>query len=164
MRLIRILTQNKSSIFLTFLLIYILFWFIIESYKQLIKSNKISVDYQTSNFYFILSKLNINLLLIDPFLLDHLFIRQFSFQQFSKRLITFGISNNSIPLIYPLFSIKNLSIKTSIDHIFIEYNQKIIHLAILHNEKTYFLIRKNTIQLPINVELSYGDKPRAIEQ
>jgi hypothetical protein len=164
MGLTRFVIQNKSFILLI-VFIYILFWFMLVTFKQPTKLNEISVDDQNhpsaSNFDFILeylSTFNINLLLIDPILLNHLFILQFSFEKFPKRLITFGISNNSIPSNHPLFSIK-----TSIDHIFIEYNQHIIHLAILHEEKTYFLIQKNTIQLPTDVELSYGDKLRAIE-
>jgi hypothetical protein len=172
MGLIRLLIQNRS-----FILLSLLIWFTIGSLKLSTNFNKIPKTYQikasSSNFYFIfeyLSKFNINLLLIDPFVLDYLFIHHLSFEKLEKRLITFGIFHDSIPLIYPLFSFQNFTIimsknvqKPSIDHIFIEYNQQYIHLAILHQEKSYFLIRKNTAQLPIDIELSYGDTLRVIE-
>jgi hypothetical protein len=172
MGLIRVLVRKKSCI-----LSILFIWFMIGRFKLLTNFNKIPITYpvkvSTTNFYFILdylSKFNINLLLIDPFLLDHLFIRHLSFKQLQKRLITFGIFNDSISTIHPLFSLQNLTIRisrnshnSSVDHIFIEYNQHIIHLAILHKEKSYFLIQKNTVQLPVDIELSYGDTLRVIK-
>ncbi|CAF0913256.1 unnamed protein product [Rotaria sordida] len=176
MDLIRLLKHYK--LFMAFcLFIYILFWLIVGIFEQSKKLNEISVSYHINtsiaNINFILkylSKFHINLLLIDPFLLDYLFIRQLSFQKLQKHFITFGISYDSIAIIHSLFSVKKFSLtisksfkNTSIDHIFIEYNQQYIHLAILHEEKSYFLIRKNTAQLPIDIKLSYGDTLRIIE-
>jgi hypothetical protein len=164
MGLIHLLVQNKLFILLS-LFIYIFLWLTIPiSYQN---------DFSTSNLFIILehlSKFNINLLLIDPFLLDYLFIRQLSFQQVQQRLITFGIFNESMQSIHLLFSVTNFSIKISksfkklsLDHIFIEYNQQIIHLAVLYEENSYFLVQKTTAQLPIDVKLSYGDTLRVIE-
>ncbi|CAF1098910.1 unnamed protein product [Adineta steineri] len=161
---------NKKLFILFALSIYILLWMLVGFFKQSINSQYYQNHILNSNISLVLeyiSKLNINLLLIDPVVLDYLFIRHLSLQ---KRLITFGILNESIPFLDPLFSIQNFSItlstnmkKTSIDHIFIEYNQQIIHLAILHKQNSYFLIHKNTAQLPIDIKLSYGDTLRILE-
>jgi len=124
-----------------------------------------------STFYFILDHLfdlKLNLLLIDPFVLDFLFIRQLSFDKFDKQLITFGIVNQSFETFFQYFQEKKFSIKISrnisIDHIFIEYKQKIIHLAILYPYHSYYLIQKNTLSLSDQIQLSYGDTLRAVEQ
>jgi hypothetical protein len=169
MGLIHLLVKNKLSILLS-LFIYIFLWFTIGILKQSTIPISYQNDFSTSNLYIILehlSKFNINLLLIDPFLL---FIRQLSFQQLQQRLITFGIFNESMQSIHLLFSVTNFSIKISqsfnkpsLDHIFIEYNQQIIHLAVLYEENSYFLVQKTTVQLPIDVKLSYGDTLRVIE-
>jgi len=172
MGVVRILIHNKLLILLSLLI-----WLTVGCLKISTKFNQTSkisqIKFSTSNIYFIfeyLSKLNVNLLLIDPFVLDYLFIRHLSFQYIQKRVITFGIFDDSIRLIIPLFSLKNCSIKisknfetTSIDHIFIEYNQQVIHLAVLYQEKTYFLIRKNIAQLPFDIKISYGDTDRVIQ-
>jgi hypothetical protein len=159
----------------SWILFSLIIWFIVGSVKLSRRFNQSSTSYRidllNSNFDFILkylSKFNIDLLLIDPFLLDYLFIRQLSFKQYHRPLITFGIFNDSIPIIHRLFSLQNLSIiisqKSSIDHVFIQYNQQIVHLVVLHKKKTYFLIEKNTRTLPMNIKnLTYGDTLRAIE-
>jgi len=124
-----------------------------------------------STFSFILVdlyELKLNLLLIDPYVLDYLFIRQLSFEKFDKQLITFGVIDLSFEIFIQYFQEKNFIIKISknisIDHIFIEYKQKIIHLAILHPYYSFYLIQKNTLSLFDNIQLSYGDTLRAIEQ
>lgn len=124
-----------------------------------------------STFSFILDdlyELKLNLLLIDPYVLDYLFIRQLSFEKFDKQLITFGVIDLSFEIFIQYFQEKNFVIKISknisIDHIFIEYKQKIIHLAILHPYYSFYLIQKNTLSLFDNIQLSYGDTLRAIEQ
>ena len=130
------------------------------------RSNQNSIRLSSSNFYFILNylaKSPIKIILIDPFVLDYLFIRQLSFEQLQRRLITFGVFNDSIETVRSLFSFQNISITTSKDHLFIEYNQQIIHLAILHEQESYFLIEKNSLQIPDDIQLSYGDVTRVIE-
>ncbi len=125
-----------------------------------------------SLFYFILDhlfKLELNLLLIDPYVLDYLFIRQLSFDKLDKRLITFGIIDQPFEIFFQYFQKKNFSIKISIknisiDHIFIEYKQKTIQLAILHPYYSFYLVQENTLSLSDDIQLSYGDKLRAIEQ
>ena len=54
--------------------------------------------------------------------------------------------------------------KTSIDHVFIEYENKTVHLAILHKYNSYYLIQENTHPLSNDIHLSYGDTLRAVEQ
>jgi hypothetical protein len=162
--------QYKLLIFISLII-----WFIIGNVRLSTRLNQNSATYQIdllkSKFNLILkylSKFHIELLLIDPILLDYLFIHQLSFQKYHQPLITFGIFNESISIIRPLlFSLRNLSIiisqNSSIDHIFLEYNQHIIHLAVLHKKKTYFLIEKNIASLPMTIKLTYGDTLRAIE-
>lgn len=53
--------------------------------------------------------------------------------------------------------------KTSTDHIFIEFKRKIVHLAVLHKYKTFYLVERNEISLTQDIQLSYGDKLRAID-
>jgi len=124
-----------------------------------------------STFSFILDdlyELKLNLLLIDPYVLDYLFIRQLSFEKFDKQLITFGVIDLSFENFVEYFQNKNFIIKISknisIDHIFIEYKQKIIHLAILHPYHSFYLVKKNSLSLSNDIQLSYGDTIRAIEQ
>ncbi len=110
-----------------------------------------------------------NLLLIDPYVLDYLFIRQLSFEKLDKRLITFGIIDQPFEIFFRYFQKTNFSIKISvknisIDHIFIEYKQKTIQLAILHPYYSFYLVQENTLSLSDDIQLSYGDKLRAIEQ
>lgn len=168
MSLIRVFIQNKFFIFFTLII-----WFVIGGLQLSIKIRNNSRIYQTDqlkpNINFLLeylSKLNLNLILIDPFVLDYLFIQHLPLKYFQKRLITFGIYNNSLSLIHPLYSLKNCTIQisktSSIDHIFIEINQQFIHLAILHEQKTYFLIEKNHIKLPNDIKLSFGDTTRVV--
>lgn len=171
MGLIQIFVHNKLFILLTLVI-----WFVIGGIQLSTKFNKNPKLYQinpsTSNLNLILKyllKLNINPILIDPSLLNYLFIQHLPLKQFQKRLITFGIINDTLPLIHPLFSLQNFSItisknlqQSTIDHIFIEYNQQIIHLAVLHKRESYFLIEKNTAKLSINMRLPYGDTLRVI--
>lgn len=172
----RLLNFCKLSILLV-IVIYILFRLRNGIFSHSITSNKSSVSYDTNalhtNFYFIIKhllKLRVDLLLIDPYFLDCLFIRELSFQNLEIRFITFGITADSIQALdsliledkFSIFISKSVN-NTSVDHIFIEYEQQIVHLAILHEEKSYFLIRKSTVTLPIGVKLSYGDTVRVIE-
>ncbi|CAF1633587.1 unnamed protein product, partial [Adineta ricciae] len=166
MNITHIFVQYKAVVFLS-LFIYVLFWLIITILKQAPIEIVHEHDSSTSNLDLILiylSKCHINLLLIDPFVLEFLFVQQLSYKQLRKRLITFGIFNDSLRLLEPIFSINNFSVKLSnSDHIFIEYDQQIVHLAVLHPQNSYFLIQKNLLPLPSDVHLSYGDTPRVIE-
>ena len=129
-----------------------------------------------STFYIILNhlfQLKLNLILIDPHVLDYIFIRQLSFDKLQKQLITFAIIDESLETVFESiqgieFSRKVsktilLNHKTSVGHIFIEYQYKIVHLAVLHKYHSYYLIYKNTLPLSDDTQLSYGDKLRAIE-
>jgi len=121
-----------------------------------------------------LFELKLNLILIDPDVLNSIFIRQLPFDKIDKQLITFAITDESVKTFFESihdiqFSIKiSKSIlpnrKTSIGHIFIEYQHKIVHLAVLHKYHSYYLIHKNTLRLSDDIQLSYGDKLRAIDQ
>ncbi len=124
-----------------------------------------------STFYFILDhlfELKLNLLLIDPYVLDYLFIHQLSFEKLDKRLITFGIIDPPYEMFYQYFLEKEVSIKISkdisVNHIFIEYKHEIIHLAVLHPYYSFYLVQENTLSISDDIQLSYGDKLRAIEQ
>ncbi len=152
----------------SWILFSLFIWFAITSIRLSMRLNSNdSPVYQSSNIFKYLSTYKIELVLIDPILLDYLFIRQLSFKQYHQPLITFGIFNESIPIIHSLVFLHNLSItisqKSSIDHIFIQHNQYIVHLAVLHKKKTYFLIEKNTAVLPMNIKLTYGDTLRTID-
>ncbi|CAF0764509.1 unnamed protein product [Rotaria sp. Silwood1] len=129
-----------------------------------------------SIFHFILDRLlqiKINLFLIDPYVLNYLFIDELPFDKLEKQLITFAIIDDSVERFFRYFQERNFSIKlsetilsnqkTSIDHIFIEYKNKIIHLAVLHKYKSFYLIQKNILPLSENIQLSYGDTLRAVE-
>ena len=161
-----IFVQYKAVIFLS-LFIYILFWLIITILRQSPIEIIHEHDTSTSNLDFILiylAKCHINLLLIDPLVLEYLFVQQLSYKLLQKRSITFGIFNDSLRLLEPIFSVNNFSVKLSnSDHVFIEYDQQIVHLAVLHSQNSYFLIRKNLLPLPSDVHLPYGDTVRAIE-
>ena len=74
------------------------------------------------------------------------------FQQFKETNISIKLSKNILT-----------NRKISIDHIFIEYQQNIIHLAVLHKYHSYYLIYENTLRLSANIHLSFGDTIRAIE-
>ncbi len=121
-----------------------------------------------------LFQLKLNLILIDPYVLNYLFIRQLSFDQLEKQLITFAIIDESVEAVFESIQQMKFSIKvsktvlsnekTSIDHIFIEYQHKIVHLAVLHKYHSYYLIHKNNLPLSDDIQLSYGDKLRVIEQ
>lgn len=175
MGLIRFLYHNKSFILLCFF-IYLLFWLTIGVFKQSTDSpNPPSLNrfkfQSNSTFHYILIhlfELKIKLYLIDPYVLDYLFIRRLSFEKLDKQIITFGISNSSIQLLFQYFQEQKFEIKISkshsIDHIFIEYKQKILHLAILHRYYSYYLIEKNSLSYFDDIQLSYGDTLRAIEQ
>ncbi len=112
--------------------------------------------------------MELNLLLIDPYVLDYLFIRQLSFDKLDKRLITFGIIDPPYKTFYQYFLEKEVSIKISkdisVNHIFIEYKHKIIHLAVLHPYYSFYLVQENTLSLSDDIQLSYGDKLRVIEE
>ena len=139
-------------------------WFLIICIQNKLlsfHSNRIS----SKNFNFILNTLvnfQSDIVLIDPFLLEFLFIHRLSFQVFKKRLITFAIFNNSTQILRPLQSHSDISIQISTDHIFIEYNQHIVHLAVFHEQQSYFLIEKNKVQLQNDIKLSFGDTIRVI--
>ena len=113
-------------------------------------------------------KLKFNLLLIDPYTLNYLFVDQLSFENFNKKSITFGIIDQSLEKFIPYLEENHFTFRisksTALDHIFIEYQQKIVHLAILHPYYTYYLVRPTSLSLLDDVQLSYGDKLRAIEQ
>ena len=112
-------------------------------------------------------------MLIDPVLLEHLFIRQLSFKQFNQTLITLGIVDASVSTIDRVltqgeFSIRrsdspSINTDTSLDHLFIEFNQHVIQLAVLHKVNTYYLIRPSLASLPAGITLAYGDRLRVIE-
>jgi hypothetical protein len=173
MGLFRILYRNKSFILLCFS-IYFLFWLIFGAFKQPQEVNKpTSKQFSrlNSTFSYILSHLlnfKLNLLLIDPDVLNYLFIDQSSFDKLDKRLITFGITDQSIEKYFSYLEEKQFSIKISknisLDHVFIEYKQNIIHLAILHPYHSYYLIQENTLTLSDDIQLYYGDVLRAVEQ
>ncbi|CAF4273546.1 unnamed protein product, partial [Adineta steineri] len=119
-----------------------------------------------STFYFIINYLfqsKFNLILIDSHVLRHLFIHQLSFDQLEKQLITFAIHDESVERLIESLQDVKFSIKISTDHIFIEYENKTVHLAILHKYNSYYLIHKNTLLLSNDIHLSYGDKVRAVE-
>ncbi|CAF0892593.1 unnamed protein product [Rotaria sordida] len=180
MGLIRLLYQNKSVI-LFCLFTYVLFWLTIGTFKQSTELNKTQQSNglkhrSNSTFYFIfdhLLQLKVNLLLIDPYVLNYLFIEQLSFDKLERQLITFAITDDLVERFIQYFQETIFSIKisenilsnhkTSIDHIFIEYKQKIIHLAILHKYKSFYLIEENILPLSENIQLSYGDTLRAVE-
>ncbi|CAF0987460.1 unnamed protein product [Rotaria sordida] len=180
MGLIRLLYQNKSVI-LFCLFTYVLFWLTIGTFKQSTELNKTQQSNglkhrSNSTFYFIfdhLLQLKVNLLLIDPYVLNYLFIEQLSFDKLERQLITFAITDDLVERFIQYFQETIFSIKisenilsthkTSIDHIFIEYKQKIIHLAILHKYKSFYLIEENILPLYENIQLSYGDTLRAVE-
>jgi hypothetical protein len=124
-----------------------------------------------STFYYIIDylfDLKLNLLLIDPYVLNYLFIDQLSFDKLDKQLITFGIIDQSIERYFSYLSEKKFSIKISknpfLDHVFIEYKQKIIHLAILHPYHSFYLIQENIYTISDHIQLYYGDILRAVEQ
>jgi len=184
MGLIRLLYHNKSSI-LTLFLFYFLFWLTIQNLKQSTDFKKTQVNSKNSEkkhlsnstFYVILNhlfELKVNLILIDPSVLNSIFIRQLSFDQLEKQLITFAIIDESVETVFESIQQTNFSIKLSktilsnqkisISHIFIEYQHKIVHLAVLHKYHSYYLIHKNNLPLSDDIQLSYGDKLRAIEK
>jgi hypothetical protein len=131
----------------------------------------------TASFYRLfehLSTFHLNLVLIDPVLLEHLFVRQLSFKQFNRTLITLGIVDASVSAIDRVltqgeFTITrsdspSINTDTALDHLFIEFNQHVIQLAVLHKVNTYYLIRKSLVSLPAGgLALSYGDRLRVIE-
>ncbi|CAF3996922.1 unnamed protein product [Adineta steineri] len=182
MGLIRLLYHNKSVILLSFL-IYILFWVTIQSFRQSADLNTTTQQSSqlnhpsNSTFHFLINhlyQLKFKLLLIDPYVLQHLFINHSSFDGLNQQHITFGIIDESIEILFDSlqknvnFSIKtsknNLpAYKTSIDHVFIEYENKTVHLAILHKYNSYYLVQENTRPLSNNIRLSYGDTLRAVE-
>ncbi|CAF0848342.1 unnamed protein product [Adineta steineri] len=170
MGLIRLLYHNKSMIIVSFL-IYILFLLIIQTIKQSNDPNQTQQSSQykyrsKSTFYFIINYLfqsKFNLILIDPHVLRHLFIHHISFDQLEKPFITFAIHDESVERLIESLQDVKFSIKISTDHIFIEYENKTVHLAILHKYNSYYLIHKNTLLLSNDIHLSYGDKLRAVE-
>jgi hypothetical protein len=116
----------------------------------------------------------LNLLLIDPYVLNHIFIHRLPFDEIDKQLITFAIIDESIERFLRYFQQSPFSLqisktilpnqKSSINHIFIEYQQKTIHLAVLHKYHSYYLIERNTLPLSNDIQLTYGDTLRAVEQ
>lgn len=115
-----------------------------------------------------LSAVKLKLILIDPHVLKHLFVSQLSFDHLDRQWITFGVIDSSIEKYFPFFKQQGLTIQTStnifLDHVFLEYKQKIVHIAILHRHYSFYLIHPNLLPLSNQIELAYGDKLRAIEQ
>ena len=185
----RLLYRNKSLIILCFL-IYLLLWFTISVLRQPseVKISPVSPSDSIVSVHFLffhfkrpkqlnstfypilqhLSALKLKLLLIDPYVLKYLFIDRLPFDHLNRQLITFGLVDHSIEKHFSSLKKKGFTIKTStnifLDHIFIEYKEKIVHLAILHPYHSFYLIQTNTRFVPSNIQLSYGDKLRAIER
>lgn len=175
MGLLRLIYHNKTFILVVFL-IYLFFWLSIGTFKNRTtdlspKSPWTRINSQSnSTLIFILDclfKLKFNLFLIDPYVLNYLFIDKLLLENFNKKFVTFGIIDPSIENILPYLEEKQFTIRLSksntLDHIFIEYDQIIVHLAILHPYYTFYLVKKATLSLSDDVRLSYGDTLRAIE-
>ncbi|CAF1348610.1 unnamed protein product [Adineta ricciae] len=160
---------------------YVLFWLTLSTIKQINDLNKPEISHQTrfrSNrtLYFVINQLfqlQINLVLIDPQILQHLFIHRLPFDDIHRTFITFAIVEESLqPLISSLHDLK-LSMKTSetnsrnrkhlVDHIFIKHHRLTVHVAVLHKYSSYYRIHVNHQSLPKNVHLPFGDKLRAID-
>ena len=116
-----------------------------------------------------LSSIGVHLLLIDPVVLRKLFVHESPLDTSDIDLITFGVTKESVRKFSKDFNEQNVSVEyskdshDSIDHIFIECQQKIVHLAVLHKYHSYYLINVNSVPLRKGLQLSYGDKLRAIE-
>lgn len=130
----------------------------------------------TSTFNLILDHLvqsNFNVLLVDPYVLNYIFYENLPFEDLENPLITFGVHEETVEALLQSFHGTNFTIKisestlsnykTSIDHVFIEHEEKSIHLAVLHKFNSYYLINENKLELPDAVQLSYGDTLRAVD-
>ena len=115
------------------------------------------------------SRSKVDLLLIDPDVLDQLFVRRGSLDSLTQRWMTFGIVDQSVDAFLSHLQRTNFSVKISKDplqspdHLFIEYQEKILHLAVLHKYHSYYLVEPNTLSLPADVQLSFGDTLRIVE-
>lgn len=191
----RFLFQNKKRIFLT-LIIYLFLWFSLGSFyhsnqnKSSVSRLKVdSIDIflslkifdplkQRSNSTFVsllnrLADSQIRFILIDPEVLEHLFIRHLSFEKLEKPLITVGIVNQTVENFLNYLYSNNWSIKvsqttqddgqTSIDHIFLEFKTIFLHFAVLYKQHSYYLIEPNRISFPYVDRLQFGDTRRAVE-
>ncbi|CAF1246082.1 unnamed protein product [Adineta ricciae] len=179
MGIIRLLVHHKSVILLAFFL-YISLWLTIQTLKQSTEQNSNQLrPSPNSSFYFILNHLfqsNFKIILIDPFVLDFLFIYQLPFDKLDKQLVTFAIVDESVQLLLQtlqrtsVFSVQTSTTtqdnhRISIDHIFITYQHKILHLAVLHKYHSFYLVQPNHHRFSDddNVHLPFGDKLRAVD-
>lgn len=170
MRQVHLLAQNKACV-VWCLLAYVLICFTWANRKPSTAHFRIAAS--ISNWdcllgYFI--QHHVNLLLIDPVILDHLVVRRLPFEQLDTRWMTLGIAPAAVQFIERLASLSNFSVtisrtadNASMDHIFVEQQQHIIQLAVLHPQNSYFLIRANAARLPANARLTYGDTPRILD-
>lgn len=111
-------------------------------------------------------------ILIDPGILDHLFLRQYPFDIIDKPLITFGLMDQPDASFLSSFEGTNFNVEVSqtntegvqsINHIFITHRDKILHLAILHKYHSYYRVEKSDVLLNDDIQISFGDTVRIIE-
>ena len=111
-------------------------------------------------------------ILIDPDILNQLFLQHFSLDTINKRWITFGLIDQPEVKFFSATLTNNISMDLSqsehdgkilIDHMFIHHQEQIVHLAILHRKNSYYFINENNYPLPDDVQLSFGDTMRAVE-
>ncbi|UJR35253.1 hypothetical protein I4U23_028017 [Adineta vaga] len=180
MKLSRLFHRNKSLIFLL-VFIYFLFWLTLSTIKQINDLNKPHVSHQlkfrsNGTFYFVINQLfqlQINLVLIDPYVLQYLFIHRLSFDNVDRQFITFAIIDQSLQTLMQSLNDMKFSIKTSktvlpnqkkvIDHIFIEHEHITVHITVLHKYNSYYRIHKNYRSLSEDIQLPFGDKLRAVD-
>ena len=118
-----------------------------------------------------------NIILIDPNVLNQLFIHHTLFDELNEHFVTFAVFNQSVQsLLQTLQQMPHFSIQTSastltnhrmsVDHIFITYQYKTLHLAVLHKYYSFYLVQPNHFRFSDdeNVHLSFGDKLRAVDQ
>ena len=121
--------------------------------------------------------MNFNIILIDPNALNQLFIDHISFDKLNEQLVTFAVFDQSAQrLLQTLQKISHFSIETSattlanhrmsIDHIFITYQHRTLHLAVLHKYYSFYLVQPNHFRFSDDdhVHLPFGDKLRAVDQ
>lgn len=133
---------------------------------------------QRSNSTFVslfnrLADSQIRFILIDPDVLEHLFIHQLSFEKLEKSLITIGIVNQTVEHFLNYLHSNHWPIQisqttrddgqTSIDHIFIEFKTIFLHFAVLYKQHSYYLIEPNQISFPYVDQLRFGDTRRAVD-
>lgn len=129
-----------------------------------------------STFVLLLNRLadsQIRFILIDPDVLEHLFIQHLSFEKLEKSLITVGIVNQTVEKFLNYLHSNHWQIQvsqttrddgqTSIDHIFIEFKTIFLHFAVLYKQHSYYLIEPNQISFTYIDQLRFGDTRRAVE-